>query len=316
MMPASTHSAPSVRQEDSAPKYVFARHETFPPRFGWLKKGFTAVNEDPEIFQRDDAHIQLGVGKNMATAIRYWCNACKVIAPTPAQERGSRAHVVTDFGRRLLADDGWDPYLENPASLWLLHWQLLKSPCLATAWLFAFDEFRRAEFAAEDLSHELTEFRDRLGLNVSDSSLDKDVSCLLRMYVAQPQKKQLSEETIDCPFAELGLLQRAGDVRRYTFRVGAKNNLSAAVIVATALEYTASRALGQQSISIASLTYHSGSPGLAFKLTGSDISSAIEEISRRPGGVQLADSAGLAQMSFQTEPLKLARQILHHYYTH
>ena len=29
---------------------VFARHETFPPRFGWLKKGFEMVSENPEVF--------------------------------------------------------------------------------------------------------------------------------------------------------------------------------------------------------------------------------------------------------------------------
>lgn len=313
MTPIFVHSA---RRNDAPAKYVFARHETFHPRFSWLKKGFTSVAEDPEIFQRDDAHIYLGVGKNMAIAIRYWSHACKIIAPAPTSNGRGRGYVVTTFGQRLLADNGWDRYLEDHASLWLLHWQLLKSPCEATAWLFAFDEFRRADFTAEDLLRELTDFRDRLGLNISDSSLHKDVSCLLRMYVAQPTKKQLSEETIDCPFIELGLLQRAGDNRHYAFRVGAKNNLPAAVIVAAALEYSAARAPQQRSISIASLTYQSGSPGLVFKLTDSTIASAIEEISRKPGGVLLTDAAGLVQMSFDDEPLRLAQQVLNHYYTH
>lgn len=58
---------------------VFARHETFHPRFGWLKKGFDAALLDSGIFLRDDAPVRLGVGKNMARSIRYWCNAFKVI---------------------------------------------------------------------------------------------------------------------------------------------------------------------------------------------------------------------------------------------
>ena len=43
----------------------FGRHESFPLRFGWLTKGLTAVQNNPKVFERDDATITLGVGKNM-----------------------------------------------------------------------------------------------------------------------------------------------------------------------------------------------------------------------------------------------------------
>jgi hypothetical protein len=59
---------------------VFARHETFHPRFGWLKKGFDRASEDSEVFLREDAPVQLGVGKNMVRSIRYWCVAFKLLA--------------------------------------------------------------------------------------------------------------------------------------------------------------------------------------------------------------------------------------------
>lgn len=98
----------------------FARHETFYPRFGWLKKGFEAVKGSPQIFLAEDAHIQLGVGKNMAKAIRYWCGAFKLIQPDS---------TPSDLGISLLGDDGYDPFLEDPATLWWLHWHLLKTPC-------------------------------------------------------------------------------------------------------------------------------------------------------------------------------------------
>jgi hypothetical protein len=57
---------------------VFARHETFAVRSGWLKKGFDAASDDEAIFLDDDAPLRLGVGKNMVRAIRYWCHAFKV----------------------------------------------------------------------------------------------------------------------------------------------------------------------------------------------------------------------------------------------
>lgn len=249
----------------------------------------------------------------MATAIRYWCSAFKVIQTAEANAGRVRNYVPTEFGQQLLADDGWDSYLEDIASLSLLHWQLLKSPSEATTWKFVFDTYRRTEFTTEEILTELGTFRDRLGLKVLDSSLNKDVSCLLRMYVAQDRKKQLTEETLDCPFVELGLIQRAGDTRHLAFRMGAKPNLPPAVIVAAALDFVATRDASQRTISIASLTYESGSPGLAFKLTESAICQAIEEV-RPKQSVRLTDAAGLVQMSFEGNPAKLAQRLLKHYY--
>jgi len=304
----------TVRNNDNGERYAFARHETFHPRFGWIKKGFDAVAEDPEIFLQEDAHIRLGVGKNMALSIRYWCSAFKVIKQGSTGENTSRGHITSKFGRLLLSEEGWDPFLENPASLWLLHWNLLKAPCLATAWQYVFNEFRQVEFSSDDLMRELPAYRDGLGIRVSDSSLNKDVSCILRMYVEQ-QQRQVSEETLDCPFVELGLIQHAGDSRHYGFRIGVKANLPPEVIVAAALEYVASIDPGQRTISIANLTYGGGSPGLIFKLTESALCQAIEETSKKPGGVSLTDSAGLVQMSFQDAPEKLSLKILKHLYS-
>ena len=140
---------------DDSSAIAFARHETFHPRFGWLKKGYDKAFSDPEIFLREDAPVQLGVGKNMVRSIRYWCNAFKVL------EEGDRAAIPTAWGQKLLSDDGYDPFLEDPASLWLLHWALLKPPCLATAWSFAFNQFRSVEFSSEDLFLSLCDYRER-----------------------------------------------------------------------------------------------------------------------------------------------------------
>ncbi len=316
MIDSSASVIQAAHTEGSNSRYIFARHETFPPRFGWIKKGFDAVTQDAEVFLREDAHIRLGVGKNMAQAIRYWCAAFKVTETRQARDARARGHVATPFGRKLLADDGWDPWLEDPASLWLLHWRLLKLPCQATAWRFIFDEFHNAEFTKDDIERALCGYRDGLGLRLSDSSIEKDASCLLRMYAEQSQKKHITEETLDCPFVELGLIQPAGESRRFAFRLGPKLNLPSAVIVAAALEYLAAIDLKQRTVSISSLTYASGSPGLAFKLTESAICQAIEEVGGISGEVSLADSAGLVQMSFQQDPLKLSLKILNRYYTH
>ena len=45
------------------------RHETFTPRYGWLKKGYDAVKEDSAVFKASDAVERLGVGKNMVLSL-------------------------------------------------------------------------------------------------------------------------------------------------------------------------------------------------------------------------------------------------------
>ncbi len=103
------------------PAVSFGRHETFPLRFGWLTKGFQAWLDNPDVFEQEDAVVLLGVGKNMVNAIRYW-----MIATGVATSNG-RELKPTRFGQRVFGRTGWDPYLEDDATIWLLHWNLASS---------------------------------------------------------------------------------------------------------------------------------------------------------------------------------------------
>jgi len=283
---------------------IFARHETFHPRFGWLKKGFDSAVKDDKIFLAEDAPVQLGVGKNMVKSIRYWCGAFKIL------ENDS----PTAFAKQLLGEDGWDAYLEDPASLWLLHWYFLKSPCSGTAWEVIFNEFRLIEFTQENLFNHLVDYRDRRSSKIADSSLRKDVSCLLRMYVEQPSKSWQGEDSLDCPFTELGLIHRVGESKYYTFRIGYKPSLPEAIIVYACLDYAAQKESSARTIALANLLYDFGSPGLVFKLTESVICRAIEMVSRQFKMIQITDVAGKLQLTFDDEPKTLAYSILQSYY--
>lgn len=101
----------------AAAQYYFSGHETFPFRYPWLKKGFEAARENGDVFLRDDAIAILGVGKNMVRSIRHWCLAAGVLAEN---RNGETALQPTDFGKLLLSDRVFDPYLEDPATLWRL----------------------------------------------------------------------------------------------------------------------------------------------------------------------------------------------------
>ena len=67
------------------------------------------------IIQQEDAFVRLGVGKNMASSVAYWCDLTGVTESDPRQST-----VLSSFGETVLGKE-LDPYLELPESLWL-HW--------------------------------------------------------------------------------------------------------------------------------------------------------------------------------------------------
>lgn len=97
-----------------------------------------------------------------------------------------------------------DPYLENTATLWWLHYQLLKTQ-KATTWNFVLDHFGRTHFTADQLLADLKKYvRDTFpNHKIADSFLVKDVSLFLRMY-SFDETQTFHEDSIDSPFIELG----------------------------------------------------------------------------------------------------------------
>jgi hypothetical protein len=100
---------------DPAPKLGFSGHETFPFRYGWLRKAVIGAEVHAQYFSQPAALVLLGVGKNMVQSIRYWGTATQVL-----DDLGRGAVQPSPLGQALLSD--WDPYLEDVGSLWLVHW--------------------------------------------------------------------------------------------------------------------------------------------------------------------------------------------------
>ncbi len=292
---------------------IFARHETFHPRFGWLKKGFDKSSDNPFVFSDESAPAILGVGKNMVKAIRYWCLAYKILQEDTNQKG---AILVTHFGEQLFGGEGWDPYLEDTASLWLLHWNLLKVPCHATAWYYAFNIFNRHLFTSADLLDGLSEYKERTFpmSKIAISSLASDANCLIRMYATQGDREGFREDSIDSPFCELRLLKTYSDGKQHVINSGPKAGLSPEIIVAACLEFAGAFMAGARTISVSRLLYDEGSPGLCFKIRESELCDAIEGISSRSRGIALSETAGLMQMSYDGDPFQLAINILAGYY--
>ena len=296
----------------------FARHETFHPRFGWLRKAVSQAG-DGTAFVDPDATVKLGVGKNMVNAIRYWGLAFKVLEqrPNPARPRLPLVMPST-FGETLLGDDGWDPYMEDPASLWLLHWKLLTPRCTAPTWWVAFNDFAALQFSETQLTTHVLELASAAGWPaVVESSVKKDVDCLIRTYTVRRRGRQVLDDVLDCPFRELGLMESASgdEARAWRFVVGHKPTLPDALIAYAALEFAASTGDGARSVSIARLAHEAGSPGAAFRLTETGLFESLSRFSTTHDRLSVAEPAGLRQLLFPDDPSALAAEILASYYS-
>lgn len=269
----------------------FSGHETFAFRYGWLKKAVDAVRCDPQALSGDQAVVDLGVGKNMAQSIRHWGLATQVL-----REGEGRDLEVSPLGAALLEE--WDPYLEDAASLWLVHWWLVNSPARAATWHLAFTRFNSLDFNKLQLLAFLTEVKERGDLRVQESSLSRDVDCFVRCYVvSKGAEKGLVEDSFDCPLAELGLLYGLKDGDGYRFAVGPKPGLPPEVVGYALLEHMARARQGRNSIAFSECLYGLGSPGQVFKLDENTLVEhleALEEVTE--GALEFDDTAGLRQV--------------------
>ena len=278
----------------------FSGHETFPFRYTWLKKAVDQVSVDPEVFGREDAMVVFGVGKNMVQSIRHWGQVTGVLEENPniSGNRGRNLRV-TPLGKLLLSDEGWDPYLEDPASLWLLHWQVANSPERATTWYWVFNQLTRFEFTRTDLVAELMRLIQQHNWSrVAENSVKRDVDTFVRTYaVPRPGKKIIVEDTLDCPLVDLGLLGMGTDGETLTLRRGDHSSLPDEVFVYGLIEFLRLRGHTSKTLSLEDLLFAPGSPGRVFSLSEAGaLRRADSLVALTKGALSYDETAGLKQI--------------------
>jgi hypothetical protein len=280
-------------------KPQFSGHETFPLRYGWLKKTFDAVTEtesdqdNKSVFLGDDAIARFGVGRNMVAAMRHWAAAVGVIA----EPQGSGAIRATEFGRKIFAADGFDPYMEHPSTLWLLHWHLAAHP-EKTTWFWAFNHFSGVFFEREHLANGLMKLAtDRGWSRVAAKTVKADVACFIRTYVGQATtKRTLTDDALESPLTELGLMKPVGKRDGFRFVRGAKSSLGHGVFVYALLDFW-SRQTTAATLSVEAVAHEPGSPGRVFLLDENDVAdrlAALDDVTN--GMLRWSETAGLKQV--------------------
>ena len=300
-----------------AAEATFARHETFHPRYGWFRKAYAAAADDPFVFGRPDAPVVLGVGKNMVRAIRFWGLAAKLIVEDPAAANRRKPGLIpTRLGHALFGELGWDRYMEDPGTLWLLHWLLLAPPSRLPVWWLAFNEFGAVEFTDVELEAAVSA---QLELSTwgapHRSSIHKDITALLRTYAPQERSNRRSiDDLLDCPLRDLNLIGRSAATDRLRFTVGAKASLPPEVAAYATLDWVARSGAGGNTVTLSRLVHEPGSVGCAFKLDESELLAVLEPAVENCEELGLASPTGAVQLSWSEPPAMVAVRLLDHYF--
>lgn len=280
-------------------KTHFSGHETFPLRQLWLKKAYDAVKRQPEahsaVFSAESSIARFGVGKNMVASIRHWALACSIIEETDGK------YTASDLGEQLFGERGLDPYLEHPATSWLMHWMLAARGRRSTTWFWIFNMVNGGSFTRSAVKEDLKAIalggpRKRA---LAASTLDNDINCCLRCYLPAGAD-DTAEEVVEPLLAELGLLASAGR-EVIEFRRGPKRTLPDGVFAFALADFwtrwNAANEASQTTLSFDAIAHDYGSPGRVFKLDEGSVAERVARLGEATrGAFEWADSAGIRQV--------------------
>ena len=278
-------------------KFTFSGHDSFQCRHLWLKKGYDFVKEE-QSFNNEDAVVKLGVGKNMVLAIRYWLKAFNII---------DNKDSLTDFGTKLFDEEiGYDPYLEDDASLWLLHYQLIKTG-LESIYSIIFNEFRKEKlfFTKENFLNYLKRIQEiNPELSFNDNTVTKDFSVFINMYKNDSDNSNIEDSSSgilsDLDMLKVSITQDYNGKKTEQFQIEnyERDSLPEAVILYSILD---NESYGH-SISLNSLEFDTNSPGSIFALNRSGLVNKISEIVKENKDITYTDNSGIKELQFKNKP--------------
>ncbi len=292
-------------------KAVFGRHESFPIRYSWIPKGLQALFKDELVFSNEDAIVELGVGKNMVKSIKYW-----LLATQLAVQKDQGRISPSTIGVNIFGKDGWDPYIEDDATIWLIHWLLATNMNYATVFYWFFNVYHRSEFNTNDINESLLQFVDTtFDRTFSPNTIHNDLLILLRMYSPVPSKRQGRGLEFESPFSNLGLVDYHHDIRVYKSKYSDRESIPPGVFGFALTQFF--QKAGLREIPIEKLTYSQPSHptiGTIFRLTEHGLLQHIEEMMDYiPGVYSYRESAGLRQVYFVQENYSPLSYLKRHY---
>lgn len=280
-------------------KYTFSGHESFYCKSLWLKKGydFMSANKD---FNAPSAVVDLGVGKNMVSSIRYWLRAFGLL------DEGE----LTEIADYLFDDNnGKDPYIEDLGTLWLLHYLLVRTE-LASIYKLFFVDFHK-EKNSEFTKDQLLLFLKRKNAETSyahlynENTVRRDIGVLLQNYII-PQLGKPNED-FSALLINLNLIRQTEDEdKAMYFNIKGKNELISEIFLYAIIDDKKE----EQIVSFEKLM----DLALIFCLSKTElIDTILLLVEKYPNSLRYTDDGGIKQLFFLKRMDK--NEILENYYT-
>ena len=182
----------------------FSGHDTFHCRQQWLLKGIELIdNKDLKGFHNlEDAILNLGVGKNMVQAIQYWIRAFGLI---------DDEKKLTEIAKMIFsADEGYDCYLEDEGTLWLLQY-LICNVDIASIYKLVFLDYTNERISNEFDERQIINFikikiAESSSRETSENTLSSDFKVFIQSYFSGVRTLKSLEDDFNSPLIELNLI--------------------------------------------------------------------------------------------------------------
>lgn len=265
-------------------RLVFSGHETFHCKSLWLKKGYDFVNDNGKF--TDEACIDLGVGRNMVSSIRFWLKAFNVI-DLENEKNTKIANFI--FNEKT----GKDKYLEREITLWLLHYLLITQDH-SSIYSIIFNQFRKLkpEFDKDNFVSYMLGIDSRINQN----TLGKDFSVFLRTYYSKNVKDV--EESFSGLLSDLNLVYEIKREQSSKFNI--QNTKTDDILDELILFVILENEEYGQSISFKSLFNEHDSVGNIFAFTQEQLEKKLISISEKFPFILYSNNAGVKELQFKS----------------
>lgn len=240
---------------------------------------------------------ELGIGKNMVDSLRYWLKATNLI------KTGPKGFLLTDTARKILERD---PYFELDGTLFLIHYLLVTNKEEATTWYWFFNHFSATEFEKEPLTNSFHSYiQIKTDKKVRDSTLEKDLNCLLRMYQsAEYEGKKTPETETPSPFTKYGWIEKRGEsFIRSKLNINDFNIHIFAHILSIFWKNHLNRS---ESVKLEDLSQKENSPGRIFQFSLEEMNDLVELCSKKSKYLDYSRTGGYFIVQFNETHLKKA----------
>jgi hypothetical protein len=172
-------------------------------------EGGVRRQERPEtLFRRAASDGALGCREKHGQINRLWSQAADVVSSL-AKKGG---YSLTILGSQVLGNNGFDPFLEDVQTLWLIHWNLstnVEDPLLAWDYLLNRAE---PEIIPSVVITELEKQAAKQDAKLSTVTVRQHFETFVHTYVpTRGRKGEIREDNLDCPLVELEFLLKIGD---------------------------------------------------------------------------------------------------------